>query len=540
MPILTQVVIEAAETCRGFAGSANKAGAPGCSDTVASRRFGDHANSSHRSRSPISTIPEIELSDAPPSSLPARRGTRVFLLAMGVAQFCALARYVLLARLLGPQQLGFAATLILTAQFFDAVTNTGGEHYLVQNRAGDQPEVQRLVHTTTIMRGLLSALGLVVCAAPMARFFGQPSLAPALATLAAAPLLLGFLHLDLRRRQRHNDFRTEARATLVGETAGLIATATAAWLVRDYTAILYGLITRAAAMVVVSHLCAERRYRVGFSAAHNRALAAFSLPLMLNGVVLFAGSQGDRVLVANTLGPAVLGHYSAILLLIMYPSAMVQRALAGAYLPQLSAAAAASPRADDPANLLAGQALLLAIAMAAGFALVAPLAVLLLYGPRFGQGFVVVALIGILQSTRFLRVWPATHALALGRSRVVLAGNVIRTLCLPLALLASTWLANDLNVIIAVFVLGEVFSLLVSAALTNHAAGIPRRRALGRVGGFVVAGLLIVVLAFAAEHSMWGSFGLALAAATVSATMIARRERYALRAAIAAGRTILP
>jgi len=54
-----------------------------------------------------------ESSDA---KLPARQGTAIFLASSFVAQACALIRYVVLARLLGPEQLGWSATLILTAQ----------------------------------------------------------------------------------------------------------------------------------------------------------------------------------------------------------------------------------------------------------------------------------------------------------------------------------------------------------------------------------------------------------------------------------------
>ena len=42
------------------------------------------------------------------------RGARGYFAASAIAQVCALLRYVLLARLLGPEQLGLAAALILT------------------------------------------------------------------------------------------------------------------------------------------------------------------------------------------------------------------------------------------------------------------------------------------------------------------------------------------------------------------------------------------------------------------------------------------
>ena len=75
-----------------------------------------------------------------------RKGSKAFLFASLTAQACALLRYILLARLLGPEQLGLAVALILTAQFFESVTDSGGDRFLVQDAQGDDPAVQRLVH----------------------------------------------------------------------------------------------------------------------------------------------------------------------------------------------------------------------------------------------------------------------------------------------------------------------------------------------------------------------------------------------------------
>ena len=47
-------------------------------------------------------------------------------------------RYVILARLLGPEQLGLAATLLLTAQFFESLSDTGANRFIVQDARGDQ------------------------------------------------------------------------------------------------------------------------------------------------------------------------------------------------------------------------------------------------------------------------------------------------------------------------------------------------------------------------------------------------------------------
>jgi O-antigen/teichoic acid export membrane protein len=465
---------------------------------------------------------DLESAEGPRAA--QRRGGKEYFGASVVAQFCALARYTLLARLLGPEQLGIAVALILTAQFFESVTDAGSDRFLVQDRHGDEPDVQRLAHLVWLGRGILIAAALVVLAAPIANFYGTPELAGGLALLALAPLIAGFAHLDHRRLQRASDFRSESRALLVSELASLAVTAIAAWITRDFTAILYGLITRSLLLAIVTHLTAERRYSIGYSAEHAGRIGRFGLPLMANGLLLFLGSQGDRVLIGNRLGLETLGYYSATLLLIMYPSAILMRFMTGMHMPLIAAAKDDPEREREAADRLAGQSLLLSIAMAAGFALVAPTVIVLLYGARFAQPALIVAAVGVLQTGRFLRLWPVTIALARGRSGIVLTSNLLRLAAFPLAY-AATELGWGLLGILLAFTLAEFGSLILTSAILVRHSGLRLRDDLARVGAYVLASCLIVGWAAAVQYQiLWLALALALPSLLLG-FLVARSER---------------
>ena len=434
---------------------------------------------------------DAALSPAPPSSAgEARRGGGLYFFASVSAQASALVRYVILARLLGPEQLGLAATLVVTAAFFDLISDLGADRFLIQDSQGDSPSVQNLVQLAYVGRGLLIAASLILAAVPVSHFFRAPQLARGLAFLALSPAILGFLHLDIRRVQRRHDFRPEATSLIAAEGASLIVTSLAAWLTRDFTAILYGLITRALVMVLVSHIRAERPYALGWAREHVARLAGFSSPLMLNGLMLYLGSQGDRALVGRQLGVGALGRYSAVLLLIYYPSAMLVRYMHAIYMPL-----AASGR-DDPVRrhqvreTLAGQTTLLAMAMSAGFAVVTPPIVTILYGAKFTETALIVGLIGILQSTRFLINWPATISLSMGRSRTVLAGSVVRLLVFPGALIGYR-LFGGLTGVVGGFAAGEMIAVIIAVALVNRDTGDEPLRGFGRFAMFIATSGLI-------------------------------------------------
>lgn len=391
---------------------------------------------------------------------------------VGVAQICALLRYTLLTRLLGPEQLGLAVTLILTAQFFESISDSGSDRFLVQDLHGDEPRTQGLVQLVSVVRGFAIAGALLIFAAPIASFYREPGLVAGLMWLGAAPLIAGFLHFDVRRAQRHNDFHREGLCMITAEIVSLGVTVAVAVATHSYVAALAGLITRALALVAVSHLTAERRYAVGYAAEYAPRLTAFAAPLMINGLVLFLSGQGDRVLVGNQLGVVELGRYSAVLLLIYYPSMALQRYFHAMKMPAIVAARISPAALARGVDEMASEALLLALGMIAGFALVAPVAIPLLFGERFAQPVTIVALIGTIQVWRFIRVWPTTSALALGHSRVVLAGNVIRLIAYPAAIMGA-WQIGGLLGLTLGFAIGEVVSVVITVAMTNRVIGMP-------------------------------------------------------------------
>lgn len=471
---------------------------------------------------------EVLVPDDVPTALPARRGGRLLLAGNGVAQLCALARYTLLARLLGPEQLGLGVTLILTAQFFDSISDSGSDRFLIQDRHGDEPRTQALVQLLGLVRGLATAAALILLAAPIANFYREPGLAAGLMGLAAAPLIMGFFNFDLRRVQRRNDFGREGLAMIVAELASLAATIIVAVMTRSYVAALAGIVVRAAALVLVSQLTAERPFRIGYAREHARRLAAFAAPLMANGLLLFLASQGDRLLVGRQLGVADLGRYSAVLLLIYYPSMMLMRYFQTMQLPIVAASRGSPAALARSIDTMASEALLLSLGMAAGFAVVAPVAAPLLFGDRFAQPATIVALIGALQVCRFIRVWPTTAALARGHSRVVLGGNIVRLIAFPGAIL-GVWTIGGLPGLTLGFAIGELAGVAITVAITNRVLGMPVGQDADRVAALGAGCVAIVGAAWAVDMLRPTA---ALAACAGAATLlggVAWRERATVR-----------
>lgn len=435
-----------------------------------------------------------------------RQGARAYFAANMAAQLFALLRYVILARLLGPLELGLAAALLLTVGFFGAVSDTGADRFLVQDRDGDSEKMQGVVHSVLAARGVLIATGMLLSAGLVATFYKSPQLESSLITVALVPLIIGFTHLDLRRVQRKGDFRPESAAMLVSESLSLLTTAVAAWITRDHTAVIYGQVVRAVSIVAVSHFTAKRPYRWAFAAPEARAFAAFAAPLSLNGLLLFIGSQGDRVVVGGSVGPETLGYYTAILLLVYYPTTMVGRFLSGMHLPLLAGAKSDDAAFKTQQGAYAARMIVLSAAIISGFAIVGPIAAPLLYGGAFAQPFHIFALLATLQTLRFARLWPTNVAVSLGRSWIVLLNNIARMAAIPLAF-GAVALFGTLESIVGAFLVGEIAALIAALSLLARAGAVSPKQELLRVGVLLGGASATIAAAwcFQTGHAVFGA-----------------------------------
>jgi O-antigen/teichoic acid export membrane protein len=465
-----------------------------------------------------------------------RGGVRYFVSAL-ISQACALLRYVVLARLLGPEQLGIAATLVVTASFFDLISDIGSDRFLIQDREGGSPQLQKLVQMVAVGRGAMVALGLVVFAIPIAYFYNTPQLAKGLAILALSPLINGFMHFDNRRAQRDHDFRSEATSVICAELAGLTATLVAAWLTHAFTAILFGVITRAVVAVLASHLLAKRRYALGWDRQNAPRLARFGAPLLLNGLMLFVVSQGDRVIVGHELGVKALGYYSAVMLLIYYPAGLLVRYLVGINIP-LIAAQRDHPRDRDRAiDAMGGNTLLLAVGMASGFAVVAPPIIPLLFGARFAQAPLLVGLIGCLQTARFMLTWPTTVALATGRTGTVLLSNLAHGFAFVGAYVGLR-LVGGMAGLVSGFLAGEMLATALAMMLVNRNNGRALTDRFDRLGVCIATYCLVISWNIILGAGFWWGVAVLAPASIALATWIYLTETAVIHRALATARGI--
>lgn len=442
------------------------------------------------------------------------RGTRDLSLGEAAGFAANFFRYLVLARVLGPENFGIAASLALTVQILQTISNMALNILLVQSKRGEENELLATAHSVQVLRGLISAGLIAALAWPVSAMFGVPEARWAFQVLALAPLLEGLLHLDVFRMEREMRFRPGICVNVLPK----IASAAAAWPVAawlgNYAAALWLLIGQGAVAVVVSHALAERPYRLAWHKASVAEIFRFGWPLLVNGALFFAISQGDRFIVGAAYGMRDLGIYAAAAGMVMTLSGSLFKVVQTAALPALARAQ------DSPREFVRRHRICLwlfaalsalygpALIIAGGFVAV------LVYGPEYRAAGVLVAWLAAAQAIRLLRLAPSLSAMARGDTRCLMHANLLRLTGVAAALVAALAQAG-LPSVAASAVLGEL------AAVGYPVWRLSRRHAVPASISMRPFGLSLGCVAAAGAAAAWGKGDILGSAGLVALGLVA-------------------
>lgn len=429
--------------------------------------------------------------------IPRKGGRRLTLFLSVGSQAAALLRNVIIARLLGPEEFGVAAVIILTISFLDSFSNAGPQNLLVQAKDDDGGRLLDASHAVTLGRGLSTTLLLLTLAMPLSHFIGLELGWPVIVGLAISSLISGFLHRGVRMVQRDGDFRLESISQFSGEIAALVVAVPVAAITHSHLAIVAALIGRSVLTVATSHLMSPQRYALNWDRALLSRFWQFGWPLMINGPLLFVSAQADRLFISREIGPVALGIYSAAMVLISSPSAAILKWLGTIYMPPLARMFhdTGSLKPTGITYQYTSMMLALGFLMFLGFATLGTFAMHILYGAKFATPALLISLIGLLQVVRFLRAWPSTLSLAVGASGGILLSTAIRLLALPVGYLGLVWMGG-LPGLIGGFIVGEALALLAGLAIVNRNAAL--RITTGFVPLLIFGAMAVAVIVAAA------------------------------------------
>lgn len=381
-----------------------------------------------------------------------------------------LLRNITVARLLGPENFGIASTFLLMISSLEMLSNFSVEKLIVQSKSGNIPSFQATTQSVQLYRGAFLSLLLFLLSGPASMFFHNENALWAYRIIAVSPMIRAFLHLDIKRYHRNSRFL----ADIVTEFSSQVVTTIVAVLLclyfKNYSAMVWAIITQSCILTLVSHIYSSRRFRVALHKKYIVEIMRFGWPLMFNGFLLFLIFQGDRAAVGRFYDMAVLGSYAVAATITLAPQVLLSRIVTTALLPKLSRLQGKRERHIQTSIICFWCMFLIAIFSILFWFSVGGKMISLLYGEEYLLAVKLVPWLGLVQSLILIRLVPTLIALSYGDSLGPMFANVPRALTLVVIIWVAS-LKYPPVYIAYVAILGEFLSLLTAFYLNKNRHG---------------------------------------------------------------------
>jgi len=225
----------------------------------------------------------------------------------GADKLIDLARLLILAAILTPEDFGLLAVSLISVGLFTQLTELGLTPALVQRQSVEDGHYET-AWTLGVLRGVVAAVLIASTAPWIADLLTEPRATELIRALAFVPLLQSLASVRTVDLARTLQFRQLAILRLSGALTGAIgaialASSLGVW------ALVIGALAGHVVFAVLSYGLAPWRPRLRFDRAAWRSLIRFGRWVFLTGLIVAAGNAVSQGIISRRLGTVDLGIY---------------------------------------------------------------------------------------------------------------------------------------------------------------------------------------------------------------------------------------
>jgi len=339
-------------------------------------------------------------------------------------QLLRIAVTVVLARLLSPHDYGVAGMVIVFAALVEIFGDLALGAALVQ-----RPELSDDDRSTafwlSVGAGLVFTLVGLAVAAPLAAFYGTPTVRPLFMVMSLSFLITAVGSTQAALLIRVMDFRSLELRLTCGAVAGAAVALVLAWQGAGPWALIGQQVTAATVATVLVWRFSSWRPRFVFSRASLRDLASFSGRVFGTRLLFYANRNADNMLVGRFVGAGALGAYTIAYNIMLLPSNQISAPVQEVLYPTFSRMQDDAPRVARAWLSVNRIVASISLPALAGMVIVAPEFVTVVLGPKWHPAVRVIqilAWVGMLQSLQGLN---SSVLQARNRTRELLRYGVI-------------------------------------------------------------------------------------------------------------------
>lgn len=287
---------------------------------------------------------------------------------------------VILARILSPEDYGVVAMAMLMVGLAEVLVDFGAETNILRQQTLNRDIIDSAWSLRVIQGGIVATL--LALTAPLAGiFFKEPQLVWIIWIISAGLFLTSFVNIGITVARKNFQFGLEFRFNIISKVIGVAITIIAALILKDYRALVLGIVAGNLGRVVLSYTM--HPYRPTWNTTHFRSMWHFSKWLLISGIGNYATRHMDQLIVGRLGSAHTLGIYSVASEIGQLPTSELGPPIMRAFLPTLSTIKDDMNRVRAAVLKTLGAVNTLTIATACGFAAVAEPLTFVLLGEKW-------------------------------------------------------------------------------------------------------------------------------------------------------------
>ena len=369
----------------------------------------------------------------------AARGTFWATVERAATQGISLVVVLILARLLGPENYGVVTLAATIALFGQTLLGETFSQALIQTKQLESEHVSSLFWVL-FGAGVLATGVVLIAAGSLARLFALPQMTAILQALSPLLVFTSLQAVPTALFKRELDFRALAAASMGGTLLGGAAGIGLAFAGFGPWSLVANLLVQNA--VVTAAIWRQSGFRPNFlySHRHLKDLWSYGQYTFFLRIAAFTANQSPRILIGYLFGAPALGAFSLGLRVVEIMYQLLSLPAANVLLPVIATVRHDKKKLE---RAVLGSTLLTAMISVpafVGLALIAPLAVPLVFGPQWTSSVIIVQILaayGIIVSSGL--IWGSIVA-GLGRPDINLAvATMAAIVSVGLLLLMAPW-----------------------------------------------------------------------------------------------------
>ena len=374
---------------------------------------------------------------------------------------------IVLVRLLSPEDFGLVALAGSAYAFFAMLGQFGFDIPLIHLQNPDR-SFYDTAWTSNVLVGFFVAGAMLLVARPAANFFGEPRIEAIVYSFSLLSLAKGFENIGVVNFRKRLAFRGEFLYFVLPKMTSLVVGISAAIALRNYWALVIGMISAQTMGLAYSHF--SQPFRPRFSLTRFSELFRFTKWILVGKFLQYCILNGIEIIVGRFRGPEEVGLFGVSREIAFLPSRELAAPVNRALFPSFATIAGDTDRLRTAFTKVVAVTLLVSLPAAFGIMAISESLVFVVFGDQWVDAAPLLAVLG------FVGALDATNTLA---EPVLMARGAVKSLTCVLAAYAAVLIPSAVIMVNIDGTPGVAYAMLFSACVALPAYFFAARREIG-------------------------------------------------------------